>query len=234
MEDDFYKFTDKLIKDNNLPSEVKNTFFFLTLKHYAMFSPVDKFIIYEDWWLRKPEVVKSKILSILKISKRIYGRHCEVRKINKTEADIFLNNNHIYGSTVSKVKYGIYYEGNLYAVATFASQRQFRDGSRSAELLRYCSKNGFSVIGGLDKLLKAYIKTYTPDSIMTYVNKDWGRGEAFLKLGFEKIAGKPPITFYVNIKTGKRIPEKHFTDFENIDLYLKINNKGSLKLVKKL
>jgi len=230
----FEKFTDKLIKNYNLNPEIKEQFLLLTFGNYNLRQDTEAFIVYEDWWLRKPEVVKSKIKSILKISKRIYARQCQTIKINKYEADLFLEENHICGSTNSKIKYGLFYNGELVAVATFASQRQFRDGSRSAEMLRFCTKNGFTITGGLDKLLKAYIRNYKPGNIMTYVNKDWGSGEAFLKLGFEIAGNKPPVTFYVNTKNGERIPEKYFTDLDNINSYAKIKNKGSIKMIKKV
>ncbi len=194
----------------------------------------DIFYVYEDRLISKPEIIKSKIKSILGISERIFARKCTVKKISKPEADIFLNTNHIYGTVNSKIKYGLFYKEKLYAVAVFASQRKFRDASRSGELLRFCSKNGYSVIGGLDKLLQAYIREYKPDTLMTYIDLEWGRGDAFLKLGFEKTDFIEPKTFYVNKKNGKRIPEKYFSDFENINNYVKFNNSGSLKMIKKI
>jgi len=230
----FEEFMNKLIKDNHLDSKIKDKFLFLTFENYSTHPNTKKFIVYEDWWQRKPEIVKSKILSILQISRRLYGRQCEVRKINKTDADAFLNENHICGSTNSKIKYGLFYKGELVSLATFAAQRTFRDSSRSAELLRFCSKNGCMVVGGLDKLIQAYIKDYAPDDIMTYVNKDWGNGDAFKKIGFKKTDTVSAVSFYVNRKKGERIPEKYFRDFENTDLYVKINNKGSLKMKLKI
>ncbi|MCF6184698.1 MAG: hypothetical protein L3J56_08780 [Bacteroidales bacterium] len=231
-ETDFNNFLESLISENNSDIFQNRKFIFLTFEKYAdkhLFN--NKFIIYEDWQIQKPEIIKSKVKSILGISERIFARKCTVKKISKPEADNFLNENHIYGTANSKTKYGLFYKNELVSVAVFASQRQFKDGSRSAELIRFCSKNGYSVIGGLDKLLQAYIRKYKPDTLMTYIDLDWGKGDAFLKLGFKPAKKKASITFLVNKKTGERILEKYFSDFENINDYVKFENSGSLKMI---
>jgi hypothetical protein len=193
----------------------------------------DTFIIYEDRWLNKPDIIKGKILCILNLNKRIFGRQCIVKKISKPVADLFLEENHIYGSTNSKVKYGLFYKNNLFAVTTFASQRQFKNG-RSAELLRFCSKSGYTVVGGLSKMLSEYIKDYKPDYIMTYLDLDWGNGQSFLNLGFSISKFKHPMLFYIDKSTNQRIPENKFFDYDNLHNYYTIKNKGSYKLIKKI
>ncbi|MCD4793420.1 MAG: hypothetical protein K8R54_09320 [Bacteroidales bacterium] len=221
----------ELFQINKLNPDEKKRFHFVTFEKYGFKTNDTAFTVYEDWWIQNPEIVKSKITSILKLSNRIYARQCSVKKINKPEADIFLNQNHLYGSTNSKVKFGLFYEGILYGIATFAGQRQFRKG-RSVELLRFCTKNGYAIIGGLDKLLQAYIKDYQPDTIMTYIDLDWGKGDAFIKLGFKPKETKASMIFYANKQSGIRIPEKYFNDFENINDYVTVKNKGSIKMIK--
>jgi len=227
----FEEYISELFLANDINKEQKKQFHFLSYKNYKSRPITNSFMIYEDWWMKSPEVVKSKILSILQISKRIFARKCKVKKITKPVADNFLEENHIYGATKSKVKYGLFYEDEIMGAVTFAGQRQFHDGSRSVELLRYCNKNGYTIVGGLDKLLKAYVKDYKPDTIMTYIDLDWGSGNAFVKLGFEKKENKLPIFFYVNKKTGNRITEFNFKKFNEEDDFIKVENKGSLKLI---
>ena len=235
VEGEFTDFLNFIIQENKFDLSIKEKFLFLSYENYLSdIKPENKFIIYEDWWVRKPEIVKSKIKSTLGISKRLFARKCTVKKITKPVADLFLEENHIYGTTKSKIKYGLFYENKLYAVAAFAGQRQFRDGSRSGELLRYCNKNSCTIIGGLDKLLQAYSKEYQPDTLMTYIDADWGKGKAFLKLGFEQTEIKPASLFYVNKKTGLRIAAKYFDDFEKQKEYVKIRNSGSIKMLRTL
>ncbi len=231
-EQEFTDFLKELLSQYKKDISEKNRFLFIPYKKYETdTNSTDQFKIYEDWWQHKPEIVKSKLKSVLQISERIYARQCEIKKINKPFADKFLIENHLYGFTNSKIKYGLFYKDTLYGLAAFAGQRQFRQG-RSVELLRFCTKNGYSVIGGLDKLLQAYIRNYKPDSIMTYIDSDWGTGNAFLKLGFEITDNKLPMTFFVDTQTGARIPEKYFSDFQHSEHYVKIKNSGSLKMIK--
>jgi len=229
--EEFWDFINKLFSMNVINENSSDLFMFLAYDNYTNEIKTNKFVIYEDWWVRKPDIVKSKIISILGVSERIFARKCEIKKITKPIADAFLEENHIYGTTKLKIKLGLFYHSNLVSIITFAGQRQFHDGSRSVELLRYCNKNGYTVVGGLDKLLKAYIKEYQPDAIMTYIDLDWGNGQAFKKLGFEKDDVKLPITFFVNKKTGIRIQENSLMFFEKTNDYTKVLNSGSLKLI---
>ena len=227
---EFKLWLSEFFKSQELNSDDIKQFNFLSFDNYAAGAKKSDFTIYEDWWIKNPDIVKSKITSILKLSNRIFARQCTVQKIEKPQADMFLKENHLYGSTNSKVKYGLFYKDTLYGLATFAGQRQFRQG-RSVELLRYCNKSEFIIIGGLDKLMQTYIKDYQPDTIMTYIDLDWGRGDAFIKLGFKAKEIKLPMIFFVNKQSGERIPGKYFNDFENINDYVKVKNKGSIKMI---
>ncbi len=190
----------------------------------------DKFTVSEDWWISKPEIIKSKITSIFCKSVKVYARNCKIEKIDKETAKKFLNENHIYGATVSKHQIGLIIDNRLIAVATFAAQRKFSSG-KSAEMLRFCNKNNTTVIGGLSKLIKTYFKLYQPDDIMTYADIDWGSGEAFKKIGFTETQTKDGITFHCNILTGERVSSKHFNDYDNVSDYEKLTNSGSIKFV---
>ncbi len=181
------------------------------------------FVVYEDWWIRKPLVILSKINSIIGQNKRIFARKTRVIRIDKEVADEFLNKHHIYGTTKSKHKYGLFLDKELLSVATFSGQRNL-DVGRSSELIRYCTKANITVVGGLDKLLKFYEREMHPDHIMTYIDLDWGRGEAFRKIGFSNAETKEQITYWVNPHTGER------SRFPSVKNTLEVKNSGSLKM----
>jgi hypothetical protein len=52
------------------------------------------------------------------------------------------------------------------------------------EMARFASISGWSVIGGAQKLLSAFIKQYTPISIVSYADLKWGVGNVYEKLNF--------------------------------------------------
>ncbi len=219
-----YQFYDVLEKHFSEHTNVMEVVQFLPYGNYELPKINGNcFIVYEDWWIRKPKVVLSKINSILGQNKRIFARKTKVRRINKEVADNFLEKHHIYGATKSKHKYGLFLEKELLSVATFSGQRNLEIG-RSGELIRYCTKGNITVVGGLDKLLKHYEREMHPEHIMTYIDLEWGKGESFRKIGFTETERKASITYWINPCTGdrSRIPTEKHT--------LEIKNKGSLKM----
>ncbi len=214
---------------HNISETERKKIILLPYSDYNNFTyPENKTVIFEDWWIRKPEIVKSKISSLFGKNKRVFARKCEIRKINKEISQKFTNQNHIYGSTDSKHGFMLFENENPVACATFAGTRNFKTG-KSGELLRFCNKTEITVVGGLSRLIKAYSKLYNPDDIMTYIDLDWGNGNAFKNFGFIPVDKKEGIKFYCNRESGKRIPEKYFTDFKNISDYEVIRNSGSRK-----
>jgi hypothetical protein len=72
-----------------------------------------------------------------------------------------------------------------------------------------------------------------PGDIMTYVDKDWSEGKAYLKLGFKLHSETPPQNFLFNTKTLTK--HKVSNDFEPSNLpdkdLILVKNSGNLKLV---
>ena len=162
--------------------------------------------IFEDEWIYKQEIVKSRLTNIFGLnSNKIYGRKCVIKEITSKEAKEFLNNNHIQGGVNAKYNIGLYYNNELVSIMTFGSLRK-NMGRKSIdghyELLRFCNKLYTSVVGGADKLLKYFIKTYNPKEITSYADRRWSQGDLYEKLGFEFIHNSKPNYFYIN--RGKR------------------------------
>jgi hypothetical protein len=158
--------------------------------------------IFEDEWLYKQDIVKSRVKNILGLTEnRIYARKCVIKEVSSKESKEFLNKNHIQGSiNNSNVRIGLYYNNELVSLMTFGSLRKSMgsvsvDGSY--ELYRFCNKLDSSVIGGADKLLKYFIKVYQPNKVISYADRRWSQGDLYEKLGFKFIANSKPNYFYV-------------------------------------
>lgn len=145
--------------------------------------------------LEQFEILKSKVRYSLGQANRIHGRKCKLKKITKPEAENFFKENHWLGATSSKVNIGAFYNDELVAACSFAAPKKFREGYYSGELIRFANKNYTIVVGGLDKLIKWYVKNYPVNDVMTYVDKKWGSGEAFEQLGFNKKQSKTPFSY---------------------------------------
>ena len=53
-------------------------------------------IITEDRWIRQREMMEARLLAHLETFSQAYARNCEVRRIEKAEAQEFLNKHHSY------------------------------------------------------------------------------------------------------------------------------------------
>ena len=157
--------------------------------------------IFEDEWIEKQEIVKSKIKNILGYTDtKIYARKCEIKEVTYNDSVNFLNKNHLQGNCVSKIRYGLYYNDELVSLMTFGSLRKNLNNKKHKnkyELLRFCNKINTTVIGGASKLLKHFINVNKPLSIISYADRRWSNGNLYEKLGFKFIKNTTPSYFYV-------------------------------------
>jgi hypothetical protein len=157
--------------------------------------------IWEDDWLYKKEIIESIILNKLNLSNKIFARKCEVREVSNYDVRIFLNRNHIQGFVGSKHKIGLYYNNELVSLMNFGSLRKSlgqKSNNNVYELLRFCNKIGYSVVGGASKLIKHFIKNNNNvKSIISYSDNSRGIGNLYRELGFEFIHETQPNYYYV-------------------------------------
>lgn len=156
--------------------------------------------LYEDEWLNKKEIVKSRLKSILnKLNFKIFARKCNIKKVSTKECNNFLNNNHLQGQDTSTVKLGLYYNNELVSLMTFGCLRKSLGSLKKQnewELYRFCSKLNTSVIGSANKLLQYFIKNYKPLKIISYCDKRWSTGNLYKTLKFNFISESSPNYFY--------------------------------------
>jgi hypothetical protein len=166
--------------------------------------------LYEDRWWHSPLLCKGHILSRLGMVQNVFARNCEAKIISTQEANDFLNIHHDYGAAKAKYKYGLFLKKApfaMVAVATFSSPRKMnREGPiLSYEWIRYASTINIRVIGGMGKLMAAFVKDIAPDEIMSYSDSEWSQGESYRKLGFKEVKGHPPVPFVVYKETMERV-----------------------------
>lgn len=151
-----------LNKSNNLPDV-----------HVFHFSDLDI--------LTKFSLITSMIKVKLGDCTKIFARKCEVRSVSYKESSNFEIENHIQGTAMSKIRYGLYYNNELVTLMTFGVPRF--DKKSQWEIIRMCSKQNLLIIGGASKLFQHFIKTYSPQNIMSYCDIRYGTGNVYDKLG---------------------------------------------------
>ncbi|WP_293787198.1 hypothetical protein [uncultured Pedobacter sp.] len=183
--------------------------------------------LWEDLWLSKPDQVLSRIKSLLGRNTRIHGRKTKIAKITKPVADSFLAENHLQGAVTSRYKIGLFERDQLVALATFSALRKmnYTENYKSAELIRFAVKAGYSITGGLSKLISFFAATYQPTDLMTYADRDWSAGEAYIKLGFRQTAILEPRIYNLDENLNRRLKKDEQTFVQNVF------NTGSLKYI---
>jgi len=183
---------------------------------------------------------QDKVINRLKVmagmAKKIYARDTVLARVDKKVSLEFQEEHHLQIPLPGKYRYGLFHQGELVSLAVFSGGRKMLDKPsdyRSFELLRFCHKADFLVLGGISKLLKGFIADFKPGDIMTYCDKDWSQDSSLAVIGFRKIAEKPAQQFWIS--GGKQFPIDDLEKLEQFKLaypdgYL-FSNSGSIKLV---
>ena len=186
-----------------------------------------------DYIFRSPEKVASLILSKLQANKKLFARKCEIKKVDKDTARHFLDRYHLMNSTQSASNFGLFYADELIALASFSNGRKMNRLSahqRSFELIRFCTKSGYTLTGGLSRLIKKFCEEKKAGDVMTYIDKELFDGRSFMAAGFKKHSETEANYFLINKSTFERIPCKKDETYDAKKFYL-THNSGSLKLV---
>lgn len=203
-------------------------------------------IITEDRWNSQRNMMQARLLAHLECFSTAYARNCEVRRIEKAEAQAFLNENHSYGYAACRYHYGLFQKratgqnesdmkGKLLAVATFSNARKWVKEDKiicSYEWTRYASLPDLRINGGMGKMLKAFIAEIRPDDIMSYADLEWSEGEVYSQLGFSLETHKEAVMFAIDPLTWKRSPVSKEKDIPEGRLFFRNfgSNKYRLKL----
>ena len=151
--------------------------------------------IWQHDWDMKTDICKSIICSNLKIYDNIvYGRNTSIIKVGKQQESEFLFNNHIQGHVHSTVCYGLLHKNELVAIMSFGTPRY--NDMYQWELLRFCTKIFTKVIGGANKLFKAFIIEYSPNSIISNCHRHLFSGGIYKTLGFSFSHFSKPSYYY--------------------------------------
>lgn len=156
--------------------------------------------VFEDEWLYKKEIVKSRLLNLIgKTPNKIFARKCKIKEVSSKEVSKFLDENHIQGKLGATVRLGLYYNEELVSLMTFGELRKNLGQTKkegSFELLRFCNKLNTNVIGGASRLLKYFTENTEYNEIISYADRRWSTGELYETLGFNKQKETKPNYFY--------------------------------------
>lgn len=170
---------------------------------------INLYHVFENEWILKKDIVKSIIKYKLGLSDRkIFARKCEIGEVDTQKKNSFLDANHIQGKKYSSINIGLYHIGELVQMMTFHKSHH---NKFEFELSRLTCKLNVCVVGGVSKLWKYFLKSYSPKSVIVYEDIRFSPINSFYEtLGFSYSHRTKPNYFYFNNKN----PLKLFTRSE--------------------
>jgi hypothetical protein len=173
--------------------------------------------IYEDDWLYKQNIIKTRLLDLINKNIKIKSDNCLISEIRNVDTiKDFLIENHINGYKGSQYNFGLYLNDNLFSIMCF---------DKNNKLIRYCDKNFHNVDNSFEKLFNFFILKYNINTVYSYYDIGWNNNY-LEKYGFKKIRKIPPI-YYYNID-GIR---KKKIAFKNTNKYFKIYDSGGIMMM---
>lgn len=162
--------------------------------------------LWEDQIKTKPDIIRNILLSKLHIYEyKIGARQCILKEVSSTDSKQFLNLYHLQGPVNGSVRYGLYYNDELVSLMVFGHKRAALGNKEhnDYELYRYCSKGGWSITGGAQKLLKYFTKNHPGENVESFSSNDISIGDLYSKLGFERISDQPGSYWYIDSKMNR-------------------------------
>lgn len=144
--------------------------------------------VYEYQWQDpiKREILKSIIKNAIGINdNKIYARKCEIKELSKVDVENFSIRNSLHGHRNASVYLGLFYNNELVELMSFGKAFFSKDDSIDYECIRSITKLNTTVVGGMNKLFKYFIKKYNPNKILYYVDYNTHNGNSMSKLNFE-------------------------------------------------
>ena len=171
--------------------------------------------IFEDEWIHKKDIVKSRLLNKLNIidsDKIIYSKNCYIKKLtDKNIIKKFIEKNNIFIYSESNINLGLFYKhnnGKEYLVSIMC----FNILLNNDYILTFFNNiNYFKIVGSFNKLLKYFEKNYNPKKIIINIDRRWDNFNSFEKYGFIIFDKTEPNYYYIN-KFNRNIKPLKITD----------------------
>lgn len=167
--------------------------------------------IFEDEWLFKEDIVKSRLKQILGKSdaERIHARDCSIEEVTFECKKDFLKQFHIQGNDNSKIYLGAFYGNILVSIMTFSSGSIVKGAKKEEnvwELNRFCSDYHYHSPGIASKMLEHFKRNFSWKEIFSYADLRWSTGDLYYKLGFSLVEREiRPNYWYTDTNRLKRI-----------------------------
>jgi G:T-mismatch repair DNA endonuclease (very short patch repair protein) len=157
--------------------------------------------IFSDNIEQKPEVVRSRLLSKLKVITRTAHARKLVLSYDQPRSDVtaFLSKHHLQGPKLGDFNIcAMDTKGQMYAVMTFGKLRNSL-GQRKAvdgvyEMYRFAVDG--NIPGMASKMFRRFVKDHNPKQVISYSDRCWGEGNLYETIGFQFVHASAPNYWY--------------------------------------
>ena len=159
---------------------------------YAKNNGIRLVHVYSDLWANKRHIVESVIRhAVGKTENKIHARKCKFVSIDKSNTDMFLAQNNVFGSCDFDICYGLFFDEKLVSVAAF------KHNNGGWVMVRFCTKTNTSVVGGVSKLISNFKRNHN-GKLRTNVDYALYDGNTLLKCGFSQTTSTQPFEWNTN------------------------------------
>jgi hypothetical protein len=191
----------------------KDKLYHLNKTNYFKEKGINIVHIWETDWSNKKDIVKSKIIKLLKLNNNKVYDKLEIKEIKSNNIiKLFFTKNELVFNYRSNIKIGVYDNNDLLSLITF---KKIKNKENEWILSNFSNKINYNNNDTFNIMINYFVEKYNPKSITTNLNNDWPINTIYFEMGF-KVIGKPKITF------------KYLSDGKRIN---KIWNSGKIKLL---
>ncbi len=192
----------------------------------------------QDEIVFKSDVVNSVISSKLGVfEKKFFARNLQIKSVSYEASCAFFNDNHLMGKPPSSKCFGLFNDDELVCAMAYKKKDE------GVDITRFCSKKGYSIAGGLSRLLKQ-VEVMNPDAkyIIYFIDLRYGNGRGIESLGFKLESSNVGFQWTDSVFTYNRLQCTANMDDRNLSeaeyaaekKLVKIYDAGQAKYVKHL
>ena len=140
------------------------------------------------------EKVRALLRKLLGKTNKIGARKTELKYIDAKTAMCFHREHHLHSAVGAKHHYGLFYQDEMVMAASFGKNRFSK--KYQYECSRITSHSNYTIVGGVSKLIKRFVETEQPKSIVTFADLRFGDGNVYSKCGFTYVETTSPNYWY--------------------------------------
>lgn len=132
-----------------------------------------------------------KIINMLKPTRTIQAKDCQIWILNQEASQSFLSSNHMYGNCRGQIfRVGLIKDDELVQIITFGKSTFNRN--YDVQVMRIATKAGYEVVGGYSKIFQWVVDNYELSRIIAYCDISKYTGQDYLDMGMTLNHLSPP------------------------------------------